>query len=579
MAERINRSTKKKLRHQLAVVKGEKAPSLVLKNATYLNQARQAWLKANIWILEDTIVYVGEKMPTLLNDTEIVDCTNQFIVPGYIEHHVHPYQLYNPLSFAKYASQTGTTTLVSDNLIFLLSLEKKKALSLISELDTAPTSMYWWSRYDAQTELSSEDVISNSKMKEWLEHHLVVQGGELTSWPKVLNGDDSILHWIQETQRLRKPIEGHFPGASEKTLTQMALVGVTADHESMSGKDALMRINMGYYTSLRHSSIRPDLEKMIQELQGLGLENFDRCFMTTDGSPPSFYEAGVMNHLIQIAIDHGVPPIEAYNMASYNVARYYNFENKHGLIAPGRMANLNFLKAEDQPTPTSVLAKGQWIVKDEQLIQADLDFPWENYGVSEVKYNWDLHEDELHFSMPMGIEMANAVILKPYHISIDSATKHLSTEHDESFCALIDRNGKWQVNTMIKGFANQVSGLASSYNNAGDVMLIGKSIPDMVCAFRQMKQQGGGIVLAEKGEIIGNIELPLLGMMSNKPMERIMEEEKHLVQLLKDRGYQHEDPIYSLLFFSSTHLPYIRLTQNGIYDVKKKAVLFPAIMR
>ena len=67
--------------------------------------------------------------------------------------------------------------------------------------------------------------------------------------------------------------------------------------------------------------------------------------------------------------------------------------------------------------------------------------------------------------------------------------------------------------------------------------------------------------------------------MSNKPMERIMEEEKHLVQLLKDRGYQHEDPIYSLLFFSSTHLPYIRLTQNGIYDVKKKAVLLPLLFK
>ncbi|WP_413382654.1 adenine deaminase C-terminal domain-containing protein [Alkalihalobacillus sp. 1P02AB] len=579
MTERLNRSTKKKLRHQLAVVKGEQAPSLVLKNATYLNQARQKWLKANIWISEDTIVYVGDEMPPVLHDAEVVDCENQFIVPGYIEHHVHPFQLYNPLSFAKYASITGTTTLISDNLIFLLALEKKKALTLISDLDKQPTSMYWWSRYDPQTELANEDAISNSKMKEWLEHHLVVQGGELTSWPKVLSGDDAILHWIQETKRLRKPIEGHFPGASEKTLTQMALVGVTSDHESITGKDALMRINMGYYTSLRQSSIRPDLKKILIELQELGLERFDRCLMNTDGSPPSFYESGVMNHLIQIAIDNGVPPIEAYNMATYNVARYYNFENKHGLIAPGRMANLNFLSAEDNPTPVSVLAKGQWIVRENKVIERDDFFPWKDYGVDKVEYNWDLHEDELHFSMPMGIEMANAVILKPYHISIDSTTKELSQEHDESFYALIDRHGKWHITTMIKGFGNQISGLASSYNNSGDVILIGKSIPDMVCAFNQMKEQGGGIVLAEKGEVIGNIELPLLGMMSNKSMEEIMGEEKHLVSLLRERGYKHEDPIYSLLFFSSTHLPYVRVTQKGIYDVKKKTVLFPSIMR
>jgi adenine deaminase len=62
-------------------------------------------------------------------------------------------------------------------------------------------------------------------------------------------------------------------------------------------------------------------------------------------------------------------------------------------------------------------------------------------------------------------------------------------------------------------------------------------------------------------------------------MEGVMKEEKRFVGLLRERGYKFEDPIYSLLFFSSTHLPYIRVTQRGIYDVKKKTVLFPAIMR
>ncbi|GAF65553.1 adenine deaminase C-terminal domain-containing protein [Alkalihalobacillus trypoxylicola] len=579
MAERLYRWTKKKLRHQLAVVRGEQAPSLVLKNATYLNQARQKWLKANIWISKDTIVYVGKEMPPTLHDAEVIDCSNRFIVPGYIEHHAHPFQLYNPQSFSKYASLTGTTTFINDNLLFLMALEKKKALSLINKLDETPISMYWWCRYDTQTELNNHETISNSKMKEWLEHHLVLQGGELTSWPKVLNGDDAILHWIQETKRLGKPIEGHFPGASEKTLTQMALVGVTADHEAMTGEEALKRIDLGYYTSLRHSSIRPDLGKMITELKELGLDTFDRCLMTTDGSPPSFYEPGVMNHLIKIAIEHGIPPIDAYHMASFNVAKYYHLESKQGMIAPGRLANLNFLDSIENPNPISVLSKGQWIVREGQSYPEDESFPWSDYGVEPLNIQWELKEDELHFSMPMGIEMVNSVILKPYHISIDATVTELSDEHDECFFALIDRHGKWQITTMIKRFAHKISGLASSYSNTGDIILIGKNISDMVCAFNQMKLQGGGITLAEGGEIIGNIELPLLGMMSDKPMEVIMEQEKKLVALLRDRGYKHDDPIYSLLFFSSTHLPYIRVTQKGIYDVKKKTVLFPSIMR
>lgn len=67
--------------------------------------------------------------------------------------------------------------------------------------------------------------------------------------------------------------------------------------------------------------------------------------------------------------------------------------------------------------------------------------------------------------------------------------------------------------------------------------------------------------------------------MSAKPMEALMEEEKTLGELLRARGYAFADPIYTLLFLSSTHLPYIRITPKGIYDVMHKTVLFPTIMR
>ncbi|WP_017729194.1 adenine deaminase C-terminal domain-containing protein [Halalkalibacterium ligniniphilum] len=580
MPERLYRWTKRRLRQQLAVVRGELAPSLVLKNATYLNSVRGKWLHGNIWIYQDRIVYVGDEMPTKLQETEVVDCSQSVIVPGYIEHHAHPFQLYNPQSFANYAASRGTTTLINDNMILYLNLDKKKALSLIDTLDELSASMFWWCRYDAQTELSDgEEMFSNSKMKEWIEHPLVVQGGELTSWPKVLSGDDAILHWMQETTRLRKPIEGHLPGASEKTLTQMALLGVTSDHESMTGKEAVRRLDLGYTTSLRYSSIRPDLPNLLKEMQELGIDDFNRCLFTTDGSSPSFYEQGMLDKMIQIALDEGISPKDAYGMASYNVARYYNLDQKLGMIAPGRVAHLNILENELNPVPTSVLAKGQWVLRDGKKYGGPENFPWAEYGISPLNIDWDLCEDELHFSMPMGIEMVNSVILKPYQISFEATGRTLSTEHDESFFVMLDKNGKWLIATMIKGFADKVSGFASSFSNTGDIILIGKNLSDMVAAFRALKEQGGGIVLVENGTVIGNIPLTLLGIMSEKPMETVIEEEKKLSALLRERGYKHEDPIYSLLFFSSTHLPFVRVTQRGIYDVYNKTVLFPSIMR
>jgi adenine deaminase len=570
----------KQLRDHAAVLDGTLSPTILLKNATYLNQTFRKWMTANIWIYKDRIVYVGENLPENTKQCETVDCTGFRLVPGYIEPHAHPFQLYNPHSFAAYASQTGTTTLINDNMVLALQLGKKKAFSFISELNNNPVTMYWWSRFDAQTEIQhEEDIFSNSNVRAWLEHESVVQGGELTCWPKLMNGDDMILHWMQETKRLHKKIEGHFPGASEKTLAKMMLFGADCDHEAMTGEEVRRRLMQGYMVSLRHSSIRPDLPKLLDEIHELDIAVYDRFMMTTDGASTAFYENGVIDELIRISIKKGVPVIDAYNMATINVARYYNFEHLHGNIATGRIANINILSDEQNPTPVSVLAKGKWVKRDGEAINAASELDWSQFGFEPLKLDWSLTMDDMQFSMPFGIKMENSVITKPYSISIDVSSDELSSNHDECFFMLIDRNGQWRINTVLKGFATQLQGLASSFSNTGDIILIGKSKRDMIAAFNRMKELGGGIVACENGEPVQEIPLRLQGIMSSHPVTELMAEEKLLLEYLKEKGYRFADPIYSLLFFSSTHLPYIRITQQGIYDVMKKTVLFPTIMR
>ena len=39
---------------------------------------------------------------------------------------------------------------------------------------------------------------------------------------------------------------------------------------------------------------------------------------------------------------------------------------------------------------------------------------------------------------------------------------------------MIARDGSWQVNIAVKGFAKELGGLASSYSGTGDIILIGK---------------------------------------------------------------------------------------------------------
>ncbi|MBU9721260.1 MULTISPECIES: adenine deaminase C-terminal domain-containing protein [Bacillaceae] len=571
---------RKEIRQQLDVIKGNRPPTKVITNAKWLNSVRKSWMEGNIWISHDRIVYVGKDMPINMTGTEVIDAADSYVVPGYIEHHSHPFLLYHPLTLAQYASERGTTTLINDNLMLLLYLNKKKALTLLDDLQKTPTTMLWWARYDCQTELINEaDVLSYSNMKAWLDHPYVVQGGELTDWPSVLQGDDSMLHWMLETKDVRKPIEGHLPGAGEKTLTKMALLGVDGDHESMSGEEVLRRLDVGMTASIRYSSIRPDLSRIINELHELGLHDYDRLLMTTDGSSPEFLENGMMDHLIKLAMEQGVPFIDAVGMCTYNVARHYHMDDVVGMIAPGRLANINFLSSLSNPLPDHVLAKGEWVRKNGIPCFPDIQFPWEKYGFEPLNLDWDLTEKDFHFSIPAGLDMVNEVILKPYRIEHDLTVERLSDDSDELYFMLIDRAGEWTVSTAIKGFGKNIEGLASSYSNTGDIILIGKSKKGLMSAFQELKKQKGGIILVDQDGPVTQIPLTLSGGLSSAPMETLINQERKLKEALKQRGYKFNDPIYSLLFFSSTHLPYVRVTQKGIFDVKQKKVLFPSIMR
>ncbi|MCM3570219.1 adenine deaminase C-terminal domain-containing protein [Neobacillus mesonae] len=581
MLEQRYRWKNKHLRTHVGVLDGAVSPTILLKNATYLNQTFRKWMKGNIWIYNDRIVYVGDNLPPYLDNCEIIDCTDQFLVPGYIEPHAHPFQLYNPHTLAEYASQFGTTTIINDNMHMALNFKDKEAFSLLRDLRRIPTTMYWWCRFDSQTELQhEEETFSHSKIKSWLEYDGVLQGGELTGWPKLLDGDDMMLHWIQEAKRMGKKIEGHFPGSSEKTLAKLKLLGADCDHEAINGEEVYDRLMQGYMVSLRHSSIRPDLPNLLDDMKRLGIDAYDRLMFNTDGSSSPFYENGINDMMIRIAIEKGIPVIDAYNMATVNIARYYNIDHLHGNIATGRVANINFLSSVEDPTPVSVLAKGKWVKRDGIKVENTYAaVNWSQYGLKPLEIKWNLTMDDLQFSMPFGIKMENSVITKPYSIAIDVSGDQLPTDHDESFFTLLDRNGHWRINTLLKGFTSKVSALASSFSNTGDIILIGKNKQDMIFAFNRMKELGGGIVLVENGEVVCEVPLPLGGTMSDLPIEELMVQEKRLFAELTERGYAFNDPIYSLLFFSSTHLPYIRVTQQGMYDVMNKTVLFPTIMR
>ena len=131
----------------------------------------------------------------------------------------------------------------------------------------------------------------------------------------------------------------------------------------------------------------------------------------------------------------------------------------------------------------------------------------------------------------------------------------------------------------MKGFAKNLDGLATTFTNTGDILLIGKNKKDMCTAFERMKEIGGGIVISKNGNIIYELPLTFSGHSSELDFESLIEKDKEFKKIMTKFGYRFNDPIYTLLFLTSTHLPYIRLTPLGLFDVMQKKVLFPAIMR
>ena len=156
---------------------------------------------------------------------------------------------------------------------------------------------------------------------------------------------------------------------------------------------------------------------------------------------------------------------------------------------------------------------------------------------------------------------------------------NLADDHDESFLMLIDRNGKWHVNTLIKGFATNVQGFASSYSNTGDIILIGKDKKEMLHAFNEIKRIGGGMVTFGKRRDRCYTSASNRRRIICRTDGEIDCTGTRNKEALAERGYKHGDAVYTFLFLQSTHLPYIRITQMGIYDVMKKKVSIPATER
>lgn len=572
-----------KLHEIISTARGEVNADLYIKGGTVINVYSGELWEANVAVKGRHIAYVGSSDSMVGEYTRVIDAAGLFLCPGYIEPHAHPFQTYNPVTLVEKVLTLGTTTLVCDNLFFFMLMEPEQLVRFGQETNLWPVKLLWSVRLDPQTYSRERSARFEPHLVEpLLEMTTTRQVGELTDWPSLLAGQEQMLDNVITAARLGKRVEGHAPGASTETLNALAAAGVSACHESITGEEALRRLRLGMYVTLRHSSLRHDLPGLLGYLLEAGAD-FRRVMITTDGVTPPYMKDGFTDHLLRLAMGSGVPPLEAYRMVTINPAVYYSMDDELGGIAPGRIADILFLSSPRNPTPVKVLAEGAPVAENGRSA-FELPVPqWNHYNVVPVTGSLsgltprDMLPPAQEGPFPL-MRLVNPVITRRQDRLLPSANGVLDIKGGKGlvYAALFGREGGWVTNGIIEGFAQRLDGMACSNTITGDILVLGQKPTEMLRSADRMLELGGGVVLLEGGEVIYELPLPLGGIMSHAPVDNLIDRCARLYSLLAQRGHQHHDLLYTLLFLSATHLPELRLSPAGILSVKDKKVLVPA---
>ena len=104
----------------------------------------------------------------------------------------------------------------------------------------APAHVYWVARISPQSAYPDEAtrfaIETIAPMLDWPE---VLASGEITNWSSVTKGDPRVRAGIAAAKAAGKRVEGHNAGASYDRLNELSLAGISADHEGITGEDAL----------------------------------------------------------------------------------------------------------------------------------------------------------------------------------------------------------------------------------------------------------------------------------------------------------------------------------------------------
>ena len=562
-AGKINRKLTKKLR-VIAVAAGREKADLVLKNATYVNVFSNELCHGDIAVAEGLIVGMGEYS----GNTE-VDMGGKIVLPGFVDAHIHlESSLVSPTEFAKAVLPHGTTTVITDPHEIANVMGTDGIEYMLQATEDLPVDVrFMLPSCVPATPLDESGANLDYRAIDSFYDHPRVQGlAEMMNFVGTINGDPQVVEKIVASQAHHKKIDGHAPDLVGNDLNAYIAAGVYSDHECHDLNDAIAKLQRGQFIMIREGTAARNLEALVPLLCDKYVE---RCmFCTDDKHPNDLLEKGHIDYIVKKAISLGADPIMAVKAAGYTAARYFLLNNR-GAIAPGYLADFVVIDNWENFEIEMVYKKGKLMYDG---VLRDFDTPEiDPYLVKRA-------HDTFHVAPLSAADFTDkrphAVIgMVPGEIVSEDAgyADHIDLEQDILKIAVIERHKNTHHIGLgyIKGYGLKHGTVATSISHdSHNIIVVGTSEEDMAAAANRIVENRGGITVMDGGQILGEVALPIAGIMSDDSLVMV----NSALEAAKDEAFRLGvsrgiDPFMTLSFMALPVIPSLRLTTRGVFDV------------
>lgn len=568
----------------IEVASGHRPADLYISGGKIINVYSGEIYPANIAVYQDKIAYVGLNDRMVGPETKVLRADGFYLSPGYIEPHAHTWTIFNPVSLMEAGIPLGITVCVSDNFAHILNLGQKGFQQVADKFYHFPMRYFWSVRAVFSSYIEGEEeLLTQEMLRELLADKTVLAIAELSNWPGLISNEKDIWQKMREAVAARKRIEGHTAGASDAKLNAVVNSGIHCCHEAITAEQVQEQLRLGLWVMLRNSSLRPDLPELIKSLTELRLDH-RKMMLTADGPTPSFvYEKSWLPGMLNFLVAQGINPVTALQLATVNPAVFYGIDDQCGGIAPGRRADILFLPSLDQFIPVKVIANGEVAAENGKWTIPLPELNWETMGFQKSFPKHINLKDQTLFSIISSqkeevfpvMELQNAVITRQKDISIPVVDGRLDLSNFPELLTvcLVDKAGRWIAKGILKGFAEKIGGLASTFTNSNHLLVIGRNPTDMARAAQQVIDWNGGIALVENEKLVAGVRLPLGGLMSDLSYQQLLPLVEGFRQEAHTRGYKFNEVFYTLLFLTHTALPEFRITSRGLVQVKDGVII------